>query len=428
MGCAGTCYVFALVIIDALMHKRGHDARFLIMPSSMHRLMLVSVVVAIKFLEDSFRSNRFYAKVGGVDVGEFNRIEKLLLFEIDYELTACAAHFGRYANRLYSIVTRSNTARQLFPLKPPLWHIHLRAFFVYAERRLLRAGSSNNLIMRLRAQNKRMAGTATALSGSPSASSVAALVGSPSGSRKTPLRASSAQAPVVQRTASGLIPTMKAAPAAASTTIATTSATGRAKRTGAGTLRSASSSSSPSASSSSSKHSPLHSAAQQTQQQQQQQASASATGAPQPPAPQHKSPVSLERQSRSPTSAIDSVAKLKRVHSTEITFQLFGMRAAPPARRTSSSPAQLGVVQPLGNSGRSKLALAYTHRVHFHRLKRAAGGRRRSADDQHLVLRSRHTRTRTMSHSPPLHHHTTAASEIDSDESGTNSDDGDGSF
>jgi hypothetical protein len=42
---------------------------------SIHRLMMCAVLVAVKFTEDFAISNRFWAKVGGIDLEEMNRME-----------------------------------------------------------------------------------------------------------------------------------------------------------------------------------------------------------------------------------------------------------------------------------------------------------------------------------------------------------------
>jgi hypothetical protein len=354
MGCSSNCFVLALVIIDALLFKRGADVRYLLVPSSMHRLVLGSVVVAIKFLEDSFRSNRFYAKVGGIDVGEFNRIESLLVFELDYELLSIASHFHRYSERLHYLVSSSAAARAAQPDARPTWHIDLRSFFSFSERRLLRAGSSSDLVSRLR--NQRMAGTATALAAlsggmrPSSQSSVAALVGSPK-PRHTSLRAASTN------TTSTIAAPRSSSPSAASALLHTTSLPG-----GAGTAALKTSSASPKASHkslrASSGHAPASVGAALPAAEI---GGGSATDSvATPPAPKRTSPVALVRTSQSPPSDLDRSAKLKRVQSSELTIDVFRTRAAPPARRISSSPAQLG---PNGGRlplARSQLALVST--------------------------------------------------------------------
>lgn len=396
MGCSSNCFVLALVIIDALVFKRGSDVRYLLVPSSMHRLVLGSVVLAIKFLEDSFRSNRFYAKVGGIDVGEFNRIESLLVYELDYELLSIASHFHRYSERLHYLIASSAAARAVQPNAPPTWHIDLRTFFSFSERRLLRSGSSNDLVFRLRSQ--RMAGTATALAQHASRdkapnSSVAALVGSPK-PRHGSLRASSSSTAASKR--SGSPPSGAAKGGGALHTMslgATPLKTGSASPKGNKLLRAVSSSSfsrataPPAAPGIDAAAAPLEPAT----------AAATTTTTT---TVKRTSPVSLVRASRSPTSELDRAVKLNRVQSTELTIDVFRTRAAPPARRISSSPAQLGP----GGGGRviarSQLSMISTV------VSTTTADRRKRVVRRHVSLddvrRHQQQRADDISLSPPL--------------------------
>ena len=47
-----------------------------------HRLVLVGLVCAAKFWDDEFYTNNYYARVGGVPLGELNKLELDFLFEV----------------------------------------------------------------------------------------------------------------------------------------------------------------------------------------------------------------------------------------------------------------------------------------------------------------------------------------------------------
>ncbi|XP_044335924.1 cyclin-P3-1-like [Triticum aestivum] len=51
-----------------------------------HRLLITSVAVAAKFTDDAFFNNTFYARVGGINTIEMNRLELHLLFNLDFRL------------------------------------------------------------------------------------------------------------------------------------------------------------------------------------------------------------------------------------------------------------------------------------------------------------------------------------------------------
>ena len=54
------------------------------------------MVMAIKFNEDRYFSNEYYAKVGGVSCKELNSLEKELLQIIDYDLTISHELYEKY--------------------------------------------------------------------------------------------------------------------------------------------------------------------------------------------------------------------------------------------------------------------------------------------------------------------------------------------
>ena len=69
---------------------------------SVHRLYLCSVLVAVKFTEDFVISNRFWAKVGGIDLEEMNKLELGFCSLIDWKLGITSKEFEsqqvRFAN------------------------------------------------------------------------------------------------------------------------------------------------------------------------------------------------------------------------------------------------------------------------------------------------------------------------------------------
>ena len=71
----------------------------------MCRLLIASVVVAIKFYDDKFFDNEYYSKVGGVPCVEMNLIEIEILQMLDYDLVVKAEEYEKYMEhiaRLYA--------------------------------------------------------------------------------------------------------------------------------------------------------------------------------------------------------------------------------------------------------------------------------------------------------------------------------------
>merc|ERR1712048_165635 len=83
-NCSGTCFVLGLLYIDRLV-KRNPQIR--VTPLTSHRLVLVAMLIAVKFNEDMFYSNKHYAKVGGVTTRELNLLERQFLHMLDRKVT-----------------------------------------------------------------------------------------------------------------------------------------------------------------------------------------------------------------------------------------------------------------------------------------------------------------------------------------------------
>lgn len=63
---------------------------------NIHKLILASMVVSIKYNEDDYFSNKFYAKVGGVTKEELDKLEYEFLSLIDFSLFVDEDLFSRY--------------------------------------------------------------------------------------------------------------------------------------------------------------------------------------------------------------------------------------------------------------------------------------------------------------------------------------------
>ncbi|CBI32332.3 unnamed protein product, partial [Vitis vinifera] len=61
-GCSPSCFVVAHIYVDRfLQHTDAHLTSL-----NVHRLLITSVMVAAKFIDDAFFNNAYYAKVGGL--------------------------------------------------------------------------------------------------------------------------------------------------------------------------------------------------------------------------------------------------------------------------------------------------------------------------------------------------------------------------
>mmetsp|Transcript_57659 Transcript_57659/g.151738 ORF Transcript_57659/g.151738 Transcript_57659/m.151738 type:complete len:131 (+) Transcript_57659:740-1132(+) len=82
---------------------------------NVHRLMLSSIMVAAKFLDDFYYSNEFWAKIGGVPNNELNTLELEFLFLTNFDLHVRREVYDMYRERLLEwhqqLVSNSYTGR-----------------------------------------------------------------------------------------------------------------------------------------------------------------------------------------------------------------------------------------------------------------------------------------------------------------------------
>ena len=63
-------------------------------------MLIVSIVLAIKFYDDSFFNNTFYALIGGISTKELNYLEMEFLKEINFSLLVSCEDYQKYHNEL----------------------------------------------------------------------------------------------------------------------------------------------------------------------------------------------------------------------------------------------------------------------------------------------------------------------------------------
>ncbi|XP_050205997.1 cyclin-U1-1 [Mercurialis annua] len=96
-NCSPSCFVVGYVYIDRLLHRHPDS---LVVSLNVHRLLVTSVMVASKMLDDVHYNNAFYAKVGGVSNAELNKLEIELLFLLDFEVMVSSTIFESYCFHL----------------------------------------------------------------------------------------------------------------------------------------------------------------------------------------------------------------------------------------------------------------------------------------------------------------------------------------
>lgn len=96
-NCSPSCFVVAYAYMDRLVHRQPDQP---IISLNVHRLLITSVMLAAKTLDDVHYNNAFYARVGGLSIEELNRMELDLLFRLDFRLCVSTNTFESYCVHL----------------------------------------------------------------------------------------------------------------------------------------------------------------------------------------------------------------------------------------------------------------------------------------------------------------------------------------
>ncbi|EHA8590596.1 cyclin-U2-2 [Cocos nucifera] len=90
-------YVVAYVYMDRLC-QLNPGLKVCLM--NVHRLLITSIMVASKFVEDRNYRNSYFAKVGGISTMELNNLELNFLFLIKFKLHVSVSVFESYCSHL----------------------------------------------------------------------------------------------------------------------------------------------------------------------------------------------------------------------------------------------------------------------------------------------------------------------------------------
>ncbi|KAL5560628.1 hypothetical protein UlMin_036839 [Ulmus minor] len=107
-NCSPSCYIVAYVYLDRFAQKQPSLP---INSYNVHRLLITSVMLAAKFMDDMYYNNAYYAKVGGISTKEMNFLEVDFLFGLGFHLNVTPTTFHTYCSHLQ---------REMLLLQPPL--------------------------------------------------------------------------------------------------------------------------------------------------------------------------------------------------------------------------------------------------------------------------------------------------------------------
>lgn len=96
-NCSPSCFVVGFIFIDQLVHRQPDCP---LISLNLHRLVITSIMVATKLLDDVHYDNAFYSKVGGISLAELNSLELDFLFRLNFQLHVTSSNFEGYCTHL----------------------------------------------------------------------------------------------------------------------------------------------------------------------------------------------------------------------------------------------------------------------------------------------------------------------------------------
>eukprot|EP00747_Dinoflagellata_sp_TGD_P185886 gnl/TRDRNA2_/TRDRNA2_42671_c0_seq1.p1 gnl/TRDRNA2_/TRDRNA2_42671_c0~~gnl/TRDRNA2_/TRDRNA2_42671_c0_seq1.p1 ORF type:complete len:361 (-),score=38.15 gnl/TRDRNA2_/TRDRNA2_42671_c0_seq1:121-1203(-) len=99
--CSDASFIAALIVVDRLLEYDGGHLPLTM--RNVHRVFFASLVVAVKYNEDLVYSNSHYAKAGGVNLKEVNRLERVLLTALDFHLYIAPEQYQIYEATLAAL-------------------------------------------------------------------------------------------------------------------------------------------------------------------------------------------------------------------------------------------------------------------------------------------------------------------------------------
>jgi hypothetical protein len=96
--CSDACFVLGPLLIDRIgkLHPDFDICKF-----NIHRLLVISVMLAAKSHDDVYYSNTFYARVAGIPVKEINYLESCFLELLGWRVRASPEEFEVYLEAIY---------------------------------------------------------------------------------------------------------------------------------------------------------------------------------------------------------------------------------------------------------------------------------------------------------------------------------------
>lgn len=109
--CSKECFVLSVIYIDRMLQSNSH---VWLCALNVHRLAVTALTLAVKFAEDTFYSNAYYAKVGGLPLREMNHLEATLLRMVGFRLHVLPWEYHKYLRLILGLPPAAGGGRPKF--------------------------------------------------------------------------------------------------------------------------------------------------------------------------------------------------------------------------------------------------------------------------------------------------------------------------
>jgi len=94
--CSAECYLLSLIFIDRI----AQIQQIRINSYNVHRLLLLTILISAKILDDTTVNNKYYSHVSGISIKELNSLECKILTLLNYDLYVNEFSFELYRYEL----------------------------------------------------------------------------------------------------------------------------------------------------------------------------------------------------------------------------------------------------------------------------------------------------------------------------------------
>ena len=102
-----------LVIALIYMDRFCKNKKILLTEFNLHRIFFSALLVAIKYNEDAYYSNLYYAKIGGLKLEKLNKLEAEFLSGISFQLFVNENDYEQYESKLICVMIENDDDNKL---------------------------------------------------------------------------------------------------------------------------------------------------------------------------------------------------------------------------------------------------------------------------------------------------------------------------